>query len=317
MRQLIHCINFSLLLLIAYAGSALAEGLDYPLTRITDKIHVIYGPRELPNEKNQGFRNNVVIVQTSKGVVLFDPGGSASAGQMVIKKVHSLTDKPVVAVFVSHAHGDHWLGNEAIKDRYPHAVIYGHPVCNSRISGADGKTWLDSINKVTKGKANGTRVVAPDRVVNNGDYITFGDTQFKILHAGKAHTDNDIMIEIVGTGVLFSGDVIRNGLLGIMEEDASFGGNIKAIDSLIVSNYKTIIPGHGTAGGNDMVRNYQNYLKIVYSNVKQMYAKGLADFEMKPKILPKVSGYKDWSGFDMRLGRHISRAYLEVEKEAF
>ncbi len=97
------------------AGEASDTDADYPLVRVSDKIYVIYGPFDLPNQTNHGFRNNPVIVLTSSGVVVFDPGGSAWAGEMVAGKIKSISQKPVVAVFNSHAHGDHWLGNEGIK----------------------------------------------------------------------------------------------------------------------------------------------------------------------------------------------------------
>jgi len=294
-----------------------AEELDYPLTPIAEHVQVIYGPFDLPDVHNQGFRNNVVIVQTSAGVVVFDPGGSASAGEMVVRKVKNLIGQPIIAVFDSHAHGDHWLGNEAIKANYPNAVIYGHKKAQSRIKGSDGIRWLELINKVTKGTAKGTVAVAPDAVVKDGDVITIGDTRFRIYHSGKAHTDNDIMIEIVGKSIIFSGDIIRNGMFGIMEEDSSFKGNITAINILLEKKFDIIIPGHGKAGGPEIAKNYQNYLQTIYGQVEQFYSQGLADFEMKKKIVPKLSVYQSWTGFDMRIGPHISRAYLEVENAAF
>ncbi|HUV23576.1 MAG TPA: MBL fold metallo-hydrolase, partial [Gammaproteobacteria bacterium] len=192
-------IIFSLLLLATASQLSLsADEFDYPVTQITDKIHVIFGPLELPNKNNRGFRNNVVIVNTSKGIVLIDPGGSAWSGDMVATKIRSMTDMPVVAVFNSHAHGDHWLGNEGIKRHFPDAVIYGHPNMKARLEQSDGLFWLETINRVTEGKANGKQVIAPDRTVNNDDVINIGDTDFRIFHPGKAHTDNDIMVEIVG-----------------------------------------------------------------------------------------------------------------------
>lgn len=294
-----------------------AMELDYPLTPITEHVQVIYGPLDLPNAHNQGFRNNVVIVQTSAGVVVFDPGGSASAGEMVVRKIKTLTNQPVVAVFDSHAHGDHWLGNEAIKVNYPNAVIYGHKTAKLKITGSDGIRWLELINKVTDGTAKGTIPIGPDLVVKDGDVITIGDTQFRIYHIGKAHTDNDIMIEIVGKDIIFTGDIIRNGMFGVMEEDSSFKGNVAAINVLLEKNFGLVIPGHGKAGGPEIAKNYQNYLLTVYGEVEQLYAQGIADFEMKKKIMPKLSAYESWSGFDMRVGPHISRAFLEVENEAF
>lgn len=303
--------------LFTHTSGIFASELNYPAIRVTEKIYVIYGPLELPDRINHGFRNNPVIVLTSQGVVLFDPGGSAYAGDWLVDQIKSLTSDPVVAVFNSHAHGDHWLGNEGIKNHYPDAVIYGHPRMKERIEGEDGKYWLEVINKATNGMARGSRVVGPDKVINDGDVIEIGDTTFRIYHTGPAHTDNDIMIEVVGENALFMGDVVRNGLLGIMEEDASFFGNIKAIDFILAKKFKYYIPGHGKVGGAEVPENYRQYLATVLDAVRVGYQQGLADYELKPKVINAVSAYENWAGFEYRIGAHISRAYLEIEAEEF
>jgi glyoxylase-like metal-dependent hydrolase (beta-lactamase superfamily II) len=153
--------------------------------------------------------------------------------------------------------------------------------------------------------------------VNDGDVIEVDNTQFRIYHTGPAHTDSDIMIEIVDQNALFTGDVIRNGLLGIMEADASFSGNIAAIDVIMEKNFKYYIPGHGRIGGIEIAWNYRTYLDTLLSKVRELYARQIADFEMKPIVIDAVSAYSDWAGFDIRIGPHISRAYLEVEMEEF
>jgi len=314
-----HSVLYTIALVLFGTWTACAQAgeIDYTATRITDKIQVIYGPFDLPDKQNRGFRNNVVIVSTSKGMVILDPGGSAYAGERVAKTVKAMTAAPVVAVFNSHAHGDHWLGNEGIRRYFPQAVIYGHPTMKSKVEGSVGGFWLDSINQLTEGTADGKQVVAPDKTVNDGDEITIGDTVFRIYHTGAAHTDNDIMIEIVGEDTLFTGDVVRNGLLGIMEEDASFKNNIATIDYIASKNFKYYIPGHGMTGDADMPVHYRDYLQALRDEVKQLYEQGLEDFEMKEAVENAVSAYQDWAGFDMRVGPHISRAYLEIEAEGF
>ena len=293
--------------------------LDFPLTRITDRIHVIYGPLALPDEKNQGFRNNPVIVLTSEGVVVCDPGGSAAAGKMVVEKVKTLTDKPIVAVFISHAHGDHWLGNEAIVDAYPDVAIYGHAAMQAKVNSGDGLRWLDIINKTTKNTAHGTRVVNANRLVDDGDIINIGDLSFQIHHTGTAHTEGDIMVEIIEESAIFLGDVVRNHFLGIMESDSSFKGNIEAIDYLLEkkADLKHYIPGHGKVSQLDMLKDYRAYLSTVLDGVKNLYSSGMADFEMKSKIVNRMEEFRTWEGFELRVGAHISQAFLEVEAEEF
>lgn len=90
--------------------------------------------------------------------------------------------------------------------------------------------------------------------MQDGDVIEIGGTRFRVHHSGPAHTDSDIMIELVDQNALLTGDVVRNGLLDIMESDASFAGNIAAIDKMVRKNFTHYIPGHGRVGGVDMAR---------------------------------------------------------------
>lgn len=53
------------------------------------------------------------------------------------------------------------------------------------------------------------------------------------------------------------------------------------------------------------------------SKVAELYENGLADFEMKTDVVTAVSAYQDQAGFEIRVGPHISRAYLEIEAEEF
>jgi glyoxylase-like metal-dependent hydrolase (beta-lactamase superfamily II) len=308
----------SLLLSVTAPQISVNAGVfDYPVMQVTDKVQVIFGPLDLPDKNNRGFRNNVVIVSTSKGIVLMDPGGSAWSGDMVAAKVRSMSDAPVVAVFNSHAHGDHWLGNEGIRRHFPDVIIYGHPNMKARLEWDAGLFWLDTINRVTGNTANGKQVVAPDRTVNNGDVISVGDTDFRILHFGRAHTDNDIMVEVVGESVLFTGDVVRDRFVGQMEDDSSFKGNIEAIDKIVAMNYKYYIPGHGSVGDVELPLTYNAYLKKLRGLVKQMFGDGVESYEMKPRIIEALADYRQWTGFDLRLGAQISRVFLEIEEEEF
>lgn len=305
-------------ILFTVASSGVRAGeFDWPLERITDRIYAIYGPYDLPNPENRGFRNTTVIVLTSAGVVLFDPGGSAWAGERIVERVKTLTSQSIVAVFNSHAHGDHWLGNEGVRKSYPSSVIYGHPNMKARVEESDGTRWLELINRATEGRANGKTVIAPDKTVDDGDVIQIGDTAFRIHHTGPAHTDNDILIEIMGEDALFAGDVVRNRFLGMMEEDASFKGNIAAIDYMLERDFKHYIPAHGRAGGAEILKEYRAYLATLRNTVKRYYDESQADYEMKPEVVKALEVYREWPGFDLRVGPHISRVFLEIEAEEF
>src|SRR5262249_24200227 len=81
--------------------------------------------REDPVQLPQGGK--AVVVVTDHGVVLFDAGGSPAMGEAIVAKVRSLTDRPITDVVLSHWHGDHMRGLQAIVAAFPSVRILAHP----------------------------------------------------------------------------------------------------------------------------------------------------------------------------------------------
>ncbi len=296
-------------------GKAPPLGSAHAAAKLTERVFVIHGPNELPSKQNQGFMNNPGFVLTSKGVVVVDPGSSVQVGEMVLEKIRAVTKQPVIAVFNTHIHGDHWLGNQAIKAAYPNAVIYAHPNMIAKTAGA-GADWLALFERLTEGATKGTRAVAPDMHIDHDETLALGDVHFRILHQGKAHTDGDIMIEVVEEKLMFLGDVVLHGRIGRMD-DGHFLGNVAAIDLALKNGVAHFVPGHGQSGGAEVARAYRDYLAALHAEVKKLYATGLPDYDMKPKVVDALVPYKTWKEFDAEVGKHISLAYLQIEEEAF
>ncbi|MBI5613200.1 MAG: MBL fold metallo-hydrolase [Gammaproteobacteria bacterium] len=288
---------------------------DYPLTRLTEHVYVIHGPNDLPTKQNQGFMNNPGFVLTAKGVVVIDPGSSVQIGEMVLKKITGVTKDPVIAVFNTHIHGDHWLGNDAIRAAYPKAVIYAHPAMRAKAA-AEGENWLKLLSTLTDDATKGTRAVAPNMDINNDETLALGGKHFRIVHTGVAHTDGDIMIEVVEDRVLFAGDNIVAERTARMD-DGHFKGNIAAVEAALKVNAKVIVPGHGLSGGREVADAYLGYLKTFHATVKKYLDQGMSDFDMKDKVIADLKPYQKWVLFDAEMGKLISLAYLQIEAEAF
>jgi glyoxylase-like metal-dependent hydrolase (beta-lactamase superfamily II) len=290
---------------------------DYAVTQITDRVYVIHGPNENPNPTNQAFSNNPGFVLVHGGVVVIDPGASVQVGEMVLRKIATVSKDPIIAVFNTHIHGDHWLGNQAIKAAYPKVVIYAHPKMMDAIKAGDGDNWIKMMNTATQGASRGTKAVAPDLGLDHDEALKLHGTSFRIYHNERAHTDNDLMIEVVEQGVFFLGDVVRNKSVATnFPEHGNIQGQLAAIDMGLKSGAKHFIPGHGLSGGREIVITQQVFLKTLHAAVKKYYDQGLSDFEMKEKVMSDLNAYKSYYGFE-DLGRVINSAYLQIEAESF
>jgi len=289
---------------------------DYPAKKLSERVWVIHGPTELPNPENKGFMNNPAFALTETGVVVIDPGSTLETGRMVLRQIGKITDKPVTHVFASHIHGDHWLGNQAIRDAYPDARFYAHPVMIEQANAGQAESWVNMMQQLTEGASKGTEAVIPDQVLQDGQEIVVGDVTFRVYLSDWAHTRTDAMIEVVEDSLLATGDNALYTRIGRMD-DASFRGNIAACDQALELNLKYYIPGHGPAGGPEVIEPFCAYLKTLYETVGELYAEGLSDFEMKDTVLEELTAYQDWSGFSDEVGKHISLALLEIEQAEF
>lgn len=150
--------NFLVVFGLLVGGSALAHDADGPKTiehfsvdHVTPHIYVVHGPRGISEKNNEGFLNNPAFIVTQKGVVVVDQGGSARVGEELVRKIRAVTDKPVIAIFNTHIHGDHWLGNDGIRRAYPNAVIYAHQRMVERLNRGEGEEWVSLFNRMTEG----------------------------------------------------------------------------------------------------------------------------------------------------------------------
>lgn len=306
--------------LLAVCGAQLAAAgeivRDYPLDRISDSTYVIHGPRAYPTVENQGFMNNPAFIVTDQGVIVVDPGSSLQAGRMLLKQMRTVTDKPVTHVFNTHVHGDHWLGNHAMVEAFPKAVLMAHPAMIAKAKNGEGDSWVATMDKLSGGFTHGTRAVIPEQAVADAEVLKINGRTFRIYAPGKAHSGTDIMIEFVEESVVFLGDNVLNGRIARMD-DASFRGSIQACQVAIDLQAKHYVPGHGRSGDVSVAQNYKHYLQTLYTEVGQHYEQGQSDFEMKPAVVAKLGEFQDWNGFNDEVGKHISLALLETERAAF
>jgi len=292
------------------------DDFPYAFEQVADNTWVMHGPREMPNPENKGFMNNPGIVITSAGLVMIDPGSTVQVGENVLAKVKAVSDLPIVAVFNTHIHGDHWLANQAIKSAYPEVKIYGHPEMLAEIKQGEGENWVRLMDSMTEGASEGTEVVAPDNAIDNTEVVKVGDTQFKIHHYGVSHTKTDIMIEVVENSVIFLGDNVLS-LRIPRTSDGTFKGNIATINTILESDFKTYVPGHGPTGDKAMVETYLSYLTAIYEAAQKAFEDNLDSSDVISITTETTVAYKDWQGYDDLLGPQGAQAYAEVEAAEF
>ncbi|SFV60442.1 Beta-lactamase-like precursor [hydrothermal vent metagenome] len=291
------------------------SGKSYHFEKITKNVFVMHGPLEEPNKINEGFMNNPALIIANKGLIVIDPGSALNVGRNVIKEIEKISTKPIIAVFNTHIHGDHWLGNQAIIEKYPNAKIYAHPEMIKQANSEEGASWVESMERMTEGLSKGTKIVAPTFPLKHQQNIIIDSEEFKIHHPTvKAHTNTDIMIEHINSKSLFLGDNDFVNRMGRFDESSSMLGNIKTLKYAQTLDIKNFIPGHGKTGNQQQaLEPFLNYLLIMKKVVQKGYNDDLQDYEIRPEVVKALKDYKNWHLFNTNLGPQINKMFLEIE----
>jgi glyoxylase-like metal-dependent hydrolase (beta-lactamase superfamily II) len=293
---------------------------DIPAQQLSKHVWMIFSPDGFPTPQNRGMMANIIFVVTSVGVVVIDSGASLQIGQMAIRMIRKVTDKPVVAVFNSHYHGDHWLGNHAFVKTYGDKLpIYSLASTIEKLKGAEGNLWRSLMERWTNQSTIGTQVVIPNTAVQHGQVIQFGDVSLRMHHYGTAHTPSDLSVEIVQDKVTAVGDIAMTNRIANMDE-GSYPGTFKYYMALMVSAGEQLwVPGHGRAR-QDLLKTYGDFMSGIWEPCLKAVEDGKSEAEARAAVMKDsrvASRAKTMDGFNGNIGKYISLAYLEAEKVAF
>lgn len=293
---------------------------DIAPQQLSKHVWMVYAQDGFPTQENKGMMANVLFVVTGKGVVVLDTGASLQIGQMVIRMIKKVTQQPVVAVFNTHYHGDHWLGNHAFADAYgknlPIVALQGTA---DQIKGHEGNLWRSLMERWTNQATLGTQVVAPNRITTHGEVFRFGEVTLKMHHYGQAHTPSDLCVQVVEDQLTAIGDIaMENRIANI--DDGSYPGTFKYFDALEKAAPGQLwVPGHGMPG-KDILQTYGTFLKGIWEPCLHAVKNDIPLDKAKDLVLqdPRVaSRAKTMLGFEANIGKYTSLAFLEAEKEAF
>jgi len=265
-------IKTMLLMVIVLVGSAAWGAPSYPPATVEVPIeqvaaHSYYalGAAGMATE-NEGFISNAGFVVTDAGVVVFDSLGSPSLAWALREKIREITDKPVLKVIVSHYHADHIYGLQVFQDEG--AEILAPRGAYEYLESITAAERLDERRFSLDPWVNDdTRLVRPDRLIEDEYRFSLGGVDFQVNYLGSAHSEGDMTLYVVQDRVLYSGDIIFEGRVPFVG-DADTKRWLETLESLETSELVALVPGHGPAAADPVgavarTREYLAYLRDV------------------------------------------------------
>ncbi len=223
-----------------------------------------------------GYRGgNVGFVVTSEGVILINTPMSPPEARQWREKIAGVTDQKVIYIINTDYHPECVVGNH----------IFEAPVIAHELAWKKMKSYGDSFRRhVTNrfedepevaAELERLRIVTPRITFTDKMDLHKGNKVLKLVHVG-AHTPASIIVCIPGDGVLFSGDVVVNGVHPLIMGEANSKEWLNALTYIRRPWVKAeiIVPGEGEICGKEVTEELSRYLRRLRARMRGAYSTG-------------------------------------------
>ena len=201
----------------------------------------------------------------------------------------------------THHHGDHTHGNYLV----PEASIIGHELCRQTVI----DTGLQALHPLFPGVDWGDLELAPPTITfNDRMELNFDDLKIELIFMGPAHTTNDIVAWLPQRKLLFAGDLIFNQGTPFVAM-GSVSGSLQALKRLRELGAETIVPGHGSVCGPEVMDDIEAYLTFVQDTAREAFEAGLTPLDASRQA--DLNRFAEWHDRE-RIAGNLHRAYSEL-----
>jgi glyoxylase-like metal-dependent hydrolase (beta-lactamase superfamily II) len=213
-----------------------------------------------------GLLVNSYLIEAADGVVLVDANLLLSDARALAARIEAL-HKPLLGVFVTHAHPDHFNGLPVVAG--PDVPVYaaaGVAETIARIAEPKRAQWQPVYGAEWPDEHR-----VPDRPLADGEAVDLAGLRFSVHAVGAAESHADSYVRVGGDA--FVGDLAFHGTHPYTA-DGHTGRWLAALDTLTADLAGAVLhPGHGGPGGVGMFADQRRYL-LMYREVVRRLAAG-------------------------------------------
>jgi uncharacterized sulfatase len=293
----------------AISSSAQANRLSYDLkaTEVASRTWMVEGRSEYFSLENGGNIVNIAFIEVPDGVVVIDTGPSKRYGEALLALIQrTIPGKPILRVYNTHHHPDHFLGNQAFSAQ---AIAAPQTVIDN-IS-AEGEAFTDNMYRLIGDWMRGTAPLLPQTVLSKDTEDVGGRRFSHFFLAG--HSSSDLVIRDDETGVLFAGDLAFLDRAATTPH-ADIAQWQQTLALLAGTDREMILPGHGLPDRSGAsIEQTADYLDWLDGVLREAASEGLTMNEAMRIEIP--ARFNSLAVVDTEFQRSVVHLYLQLEDE--
>jgi glyoxylase-like metal-dependent hydrolase (beta-lactamase superfamily II) len=228
------------------------------------------------------------LIFGARDAVLVDPLMTVPEATALADWV-ALHDRNLTTIYITHGHGDHYLGLPVVLDRFPGARPVAAPRTVRHMRQQDNQPLDDSLRARFPGQIADT-IPLPEPL--ESAEIQLEDSAIQIIETGHTDTVDTTSVHVPDLGLIVSGDVAYNHCHMYVGDTTADGRAdwIAALDQLAALDPASVVTGHkDPTQGNppSVLAESRGYLEY-YGQLRQ---ENLPQQELFDAM---VSRYPDW-----------------------
>lgn len=257
-REMMKLASLAVLPVMTEAAIASSENKTSPLSY---KVFTAARPglnRDVPagKESLMWVANSSTLIYGERDAVLVDTFLTVDQSKGLADAIVA-SGKTLKAIYVTHAHGDHFFGIRVLQDRFPNvkALATLEVVAKMKL-------------QITPEKLNDRwRKLFPNQIPDvisiadplEGDEIDLEGSKLVVVRVGHTDTDDTTCLHVPSIGLVLAGDAVYNGIHPFLNESNRQTRLewITALDKIDALKPSAVVAGHKIPTNDDSPRNVE------------------------------------------------------------
>jgi len=236
-----------------------------PINAVSTSLSI----QQFTSSESGGWSNSYLISGESEAI-LFDVPMLHNDAKEIADGI-SKSGKTLKTVMISHAHPDHFMGLDVIRERFPNVRVVSTQNVITDIK-TDGP-WMFSMLRDKLGPEGPTRLVIPDALTEQD--LTIEGVTLEVVEFAEGESKHTAAVYLPTLTALLSADLVYNQAHLYLQEKhlESWLARLDEFEMYAKNRVNAIHPGHGKAAGLELIGQTRAYLHYFAEAVRSGNAK--------------------------------------------
>jgi glyoxylase-like metal-dependent hydrolase (beta-lactamase superfamily II) len=188
--------------------------------------------------------NTVTLIYGECDAILVDTFLSVQHSKELVDWVAE-SGKNLTAIYITHAHGDHFFGLKLVLDKFPNARAFATA---SVVEGMQYQINPDFVRSFWEPRFPGQvpSQLVPAEILA-GDTLYLEGEELKVVELGHTDTSHSTALHVPSIGLVISGDAVYNDTHPYLAEcdEQARGEWLRALDRIEALHPGAVVAGHG------------------------------------------------------------------------